>query len=134
MGVAHCNNNNPNFENHKLRVVGHWLASSITEIWVNFVAKIYWVSKMGQTATFDLTGDKVKNLKCHNSEKNGHKQAKCWLFSSLVKFFQLTKNKENPSGKYTITWVMCGRFSQKVTLIPYSHQNLSCLKSGTDYS
>ena len=49
---------------------------------------------MGQTVTSDLTGDKVKNLKCHNSERNGHTTAKFWLFSSLVKFFQLTKNKE----------------------------------------
>ena len=61
---------------------------------------------MGQTAISNLNGDKVKNLKCHNSERNGHTQAKFWLFSSLVKFFQLTKNKENPRGKYTITWVI----------------------------
>ena len=56
---------------------------------------------MGQTAISNLIGDKVKNLKCHNSERNGHTQAKFWLFSFLVKFFQLTKNKENPRGKYT---------------------------------
>ena len=61
---------------------------------------------MRQTAISNLTGDKVKNLKCHNSERNEHTQAKFWLFSSLVKFFQLTKNKENPRGKYTITWVI----------------------------
>ena len=60
---------------------------------------------MGRTAIFNLTGDKVKNLKRHNSERNGHTPAKFWLFSSLVKFFQLTKNKENPRGKYTITCI-----------------------------
>ena len=64
---------------------------------------------MGQTAISNLNGDNVKNLKCHNSERNGHTQAKFWLFSSLVKFFQLTKNKENPRGKYTMIhqfWVI----------------------------
>ena len=60
---------------------------------------------MGQIATSNLTYDKVKNLKCHNSERNGHTQAKFWQFSSLVKFFQLTKNKENPRGKCTMTWM-----------------------------
>ena len=57
---------------------------------------------MGQTAIFNLTDDKVNNLKCHNSERNTHTQAKFWLFSSLRKFFQLTKIEENPRGKYTM--------------------------------
>ena len=64
---------------------------------------------MGQTTISNVTCDKFKNLKCHNSERNGHTQAKFWLFSSLVKFFQLTKNKENPRGKYTMIhqfWVI----------------------------
>ena len=61
---------------------------------------------MGQTAISSLTGNKVKNLKCDNSERNGHTQAKFWLFLSFAKFFQLTKNKENPRCKYTITWVL----------------------------
>ena len=61
---------------------------------------------MGQTAISNLYGNKVKNLKCHNSERNRHTEAKFWLFSPLVKFFQLTKNKENSRGKYTITWVI----------------------------
>ena len=120
VGVAHCNNNNPNSENHKSRVFGHCFASHVTEVWVTFVAKIYWGSKMGQTVTFNLTDNKVKNLKCHNSERNGHTQAKFWLLSSLVKFFQLTRNKENPRGKYTITWVIfSGSHTLKVILSSY---------------
>ena len=47
---------------------------------------------MGQTAIFNLTDDKVKNLKCQYSERSAHTQAKFWLFSYFAKFFQLTKS------------------------------------------
>ena len=73
---------------------------------------------MGQTAIFNLTDDKVKNLKCHYSESSTHPQAKFLLFSSLAKFFQLTKIEENPSGKYTMIhqfWVIFSEVTLNVS-------------------